>query len=198
MRRLLSSCLALCLGLSLAPAAATAAPVTVMVHGADGRPLVGAVVLLDVPGIRAPTPRGPYQVEQRGIQFAPQLLIVPVGASVAFPNRDKVRHHVYSFSKAKRFELKLYGRDDTRAVVFDRPGPVSLGCNIHDQMNGLIFVSATPFAAATDATGRVTFDAPAARATLRVWHPTVRAPGNEVAQSVTIARQGLSASVTAR
>ena len=67
---------------------------------------------------------------------------MPVGATVSFPNRDKVRHHVYSFSAAKKFDLKLYGRDETRSVVFDKPGVVALGCNIHDVMSGFIVVAA--------------------------------------------------------
>jgi plastocyanin len=184
---------------ALIAAPASAASVTVAVQGPDGAALAGAVVTLETPGRAAPAPRGTYQVEQRDIQFQPRVLIVPVGATVAFPNRDKVRHHVYSFSKPKRFELKLYGREDTRSVVFDKPGVVPLGCNIHDAMSGFVFVAATPFAAQTDAAGRVRWgDAPAGPATLRVWHPSIRAPGNTLSQPVSVAASGLSTTLTIR
>jgi plastocyanin len=180
-------------------APALAGPVAIAVRGPAGTPLAGAVVTLEIPGRPAPVPRGIYSVEQRDIQFAPRILIVPVGATVAFPNRDKVRHHVYSFSRPKPFELKLYGREEARTVTFDRPGVVALGCNIHDVMSGILFVTATPFAAQTDAAGRVTWaDAPGGRATLRVWHPSIRAPGNSLAQPVAIAATGLSTTVTIR
>ncbi len=184
--------------LILAPTAARAGPVTIDVRGHDGRPLTGAVVTVETAKAPAPSPRGPYAVEQRDIAFQPHVLIVPVGATVAFPNRDKVRHHVYSFSKPKKFDLKLYGREDTRSITFDRPGVVSLGCNIHDAMSGFIFVSATPFAERTDAAGRATFATPAGAATVRVWHPSIRAAGNSLAQQVTIAPAGFSTTLTLR
>lgn len=174
---------------------ALAGPVVVEVRGADGRPLAGAVVTLTLPGQPAPSPRGAYAVEQRDIRFQPSVLIVPVGATVAFPNRDRVRHHVYSFSKARRFDLKLYGREDTRTVTFDRAGPVALGCNIHDAMNGVVFVTDTPFAAQTDAGGTVRFNAPAGRGTLTVWHPSIRAAGNVRVQPVAITPAGYTGRV---
>lgn len=180
----------------LLPAIATAAPVTVIVKGPDGRPLADAVVSVEVPGGPAAVPRGAYMVQQRDIAFEPHVLVVPVGASVGFPNRDKVRHHVYSFSKPRKFDLKLYGRDDQRAVTFDKPGVVALGCNIHDQMSGFVYVTATPFAAVTDAAGRVALTGvPAGAVTLRVWHPSIRAPGNMLAQPKTVAAAGLATTV---
>jgi plastocyanin len=119
---------------------------------------------------------GPLVMAQKDIQFTPYLLVVPVGSSVSFPNRDKVRHHVYSFSAAKKFELKLYGRDESRSVTFDKPGAVSLGCNIHDTMIAFIYVTDTPFAAKSGADGvAVVQDAPAGAATVLVWHPDLKA-----------------------
>ena len=182
------------------PTAAMAAPVTSTVTGVDGRPLAGAVV--EVASPRAPAPAtgfvGPFAVAQQDIAFQPHVLIVPVGAAVSFPNRDKVRPHVYSFSAPKRFELKLYGRDETRAVVFDKPGVVALGCNIHDTMAGFVIVADTPYAAQTDARGRVTFDVPAGPARVSVWHPSIRAPGNTLAQPATVAAGGLATTLTLR
>ena len=177
--------------LILAPAAARAGNVSLDVRGVDGRGLAGAVVTLVLPGVAAPVPRESYAMEQRDIQFQPHVLIVPVGASVSFPNRDKVRHHVYSFSKPKKIDLKLYGRDESRSVVFDKPGVVALGCNIHDAMNGFIIVSATPFAAQTDANGHVEFaNVPAGAAKVSVWHPSIRAPGNVATQPLAVAAGG--------
>lgn len=178
---------------------AAAAPGRVVVRAADGHPLADAVVFVDVAGVPPPRPRGPYAVEQRDISFQPHLLIVPVGATVAFPNRDRVRHHVYSFSPAKRFDLKLYGREEERAVVFDKAGVVALGCNIHDQMTGFVVVTSTPFTAQTNAAGIATLpDLPPGRATLRVWYPTIRQSGNMQVQAVAVPSGGLDAQVALR
>ncbi len=184
---------------TLLSTAAAAAPVAIAVRAADGTPLAGAVVTVEMPGVAPPRAQGPYAVEQRDIQFQPHVTIVPVGATVGFPNRDKVRHHVYSFSKTRKFDLKLYGRDDTRTVTFDQAGVVALGCNIHDSMSGFVFVTATPFAALTDAAGRIRFaDVPAGAVTVRVWHPSIRAPGNTLGQPAQVAAAGLSTTLTLR
>lgn len=168
------------------PGVAQATTVTIDVHGPDGVPLVDAVVMVEVPGAHV-VQRGPYVMEQKAIAFQPHVLVVPVGATVSFPNRDPFRHHVYSFSKAKKFDLKLYGRDETRSVVFDQAGVVALGCNIHDVMSGFVVVSATPYAAKTDHAGRVTIaDVPAGAARLRIWSPAIHAPDNMMVQPIAI------------
>lgn len=188
--------LALALAL-LTPAAAEAATVSVDVRGADGRPLAGAIVAIEGARLGSPAIRGPYAIEQRDIAFAPHILIVPVGATVAFPNRDRVRHHVYSFSRAKAFDLKLYGRDDTRTVVFDRPGVVALGCNIHDSMSGFVYVASTPFAEQVDAAGHASFDGvPSGVVTIRVWHPSIRSGGNTLTQGATVPASGFATTVS--
>lgn len=185
----------------LAPVTAQAATVAIDIRGADGRAVPGAVVMID--GARAPA--GPIRFDwpavmaQQNIAFQPHVLIVPVGASVTFPNRDKVRHHVYSFSKSKKFELKLYGRDDTRSVVFDKPGLVAVGCNIHDQMSGFIWVVDTPFAAQSDAAGHLVISGvPPGGASLRLWHPTIRAPANTLRRAITIGPGGFATTLTLR
>lgn len=178
--------------------AAHAAPVVIQVVGIDGRPLAGAVVTLTLPGTPPPVPRGPYAVAQRDIQFDPQVLIVPVGATVSFPNFDKVRHHVYSFSTAKKFELKLFGRDESRTVTFDKPGAVALGCNIHDRMNGVVYVTASPYTALTDATGVVRMNVAPGAGRVAVWHPSIRAAGNTLEQPAPIAAAGLTTTLQLR
>lgn len=184
------------LPLLLAASAAGAAPVDVQLLGPGGRPVADAVVTVEAPHsgpIRFPWP---YVMRQQNISFEPHVLIVPVGADVTFPNLDRVRHHVYSFSKPKRFELKLYGQDQTRSVMFDKPGVVALGCNIHDGMSGFVIAVDTPYAARTDSSGHARLDVPAGSATLKLWHPSIRAPGNMMVQPVAIAAAGLAKSFT--
>jgi plastocyanin len=177
--------------------AAQAATVSIDVRGPDGKPLAGAVVTVESARFGPAPIRGPYAIEQRDISFQPHVLIVPLGATVSFPNRDRVRHHVYSFSKPKKFDLKLYGREDTRTLVFDKAGVVALGCNIHDSMSGFLFVAATPYADQADAAGRARFDGvPAGTVTMRVWHPSIRSGGNALAQYVVVPASGLATTVS--
>ncbi len=181
------------------PASASAATVTIAVRQPDGSPLIDGVVMIESAAAPRALPHGPYVMEQKQIAFQPHVLVVPVGAQVMFPNRDTVRHHVYSFSKAKRFDLKLYGREDQRSVTFDTAGVVALGCNIHDGMTGFIVVSATPLYARTDAQGRVSIpDVPAGPVTLRLWSPSIRAAGNTLAQSATVPAAGYGTTLTIR
>ena len=185
--------LSLLFAASALPVAAHAAPVVIDVRGFDGKPLPGAVVTIETPKAPGVTVRGPYMIEQRDIAFQPHVLIVPVGATVGFPNRDRVRHHVYSFSKARKFDLKLYGQEESRTVLFDRPGVVPLGCNIHDSMSGFVFVTATPFAELTDQAGHVSITGvPPGTATVRVWHPSIRAPGSTASQPIDVAATGFA------
>lgn len=186
------------------PSVAHAATVNIDVRGADGKPLADAVVMIETPG-KPGAPGGPiklswpYEMAQHNIAFEPHILIVPVGASVSFPNRDKVRHHVYSFSRAKKFDLKLYGKDETRSVVFDKAGIVALGCNIHDRMSGFVVVVDTPFVMRSDANGHVAIaGVPPGAVTVRIWHPSIRAPDNILAQGATVAPAGLTTTYTLR
>jgi plastocyanin len=187
-------------GLALA-APLGAAPLTVRVVDANGRPVRDAVVTLHPAGAaaRAPRPGGHFVVSQQNIQFHPFLTIVPVGADVSFPNLDNTKHHVYSFSPAKKFELKLFARDQSRTVHFDKPGVIALGCNIHDQMSAFIVVTDSAWTARTNAQGLVTFgDAPNAPAQLTVWHAYLRAPGGVMQQAIAPAQRSASFSVRLR
>ena len=175
-----------------APVRAGDLAVTLLTPG--GKPVANAVVMVKPQGGSPRTPirfPWPYRVAQREMQFEPFVLIVPVGAEVAFPNLDPFHHHVYSFSKAKTFELKLYGQAETRRVRFDRPGVVAIGCNIHDNMSAYIRVVDTPFAAKTAASGlSVVRDLPPGPATVTVWHPYLKAAQGEVTQRVVIPASG--------
>lgn len=157
------------------PLSASAVIFTVQVTDQNGAPVPNAVVMLD--GAEG-APLGAEQIvwddemTQKDIRFAPQVLVVPVGSAVVFPNQDRVRHHVYSFSRGNKFELKLYGREEHRSYTFTKKGIVAVGCNIHDGMVGYIRVVDTPFAKVTDENGEVVFDAPDSGAVkLSGWHP---------------------------
>ena len=187
-------------GLSLtAPLAA--APLAVRVVDASGRPVRDAVVTLYPAGnaARAPRASGRFVVSQKNIQFHPFLTILPVGADVSFPNFDPTKHHVYSFSPAKRFELKLFARDQSRTVHFENAGVVALGCNIHDQMSAFIVVTDSAWTARTNGQGIAAFaDAPNAPGRLTVWHPYLRAPGGLVQQGVAASQRSASFSIRLR
>jgi plastocyanin len=174
-------------------APAAAAELTVEVRTAAGAPVRNAVVSLYPGGkaVPASAPRAPLRMAQQNTQFSPFVLVVPVGGEVAFPNYDSFRHHVYSFSPAKRFELKLYAKEQSHSVRFDKAGVVPLGCNIHDAMTAFIKVSDTRLAVQTDAAGRATLsDVPAGAAVARIWHPYLRAPGNEIQTRWAISKAG--------
>lgn len=121
----------------------------------------------------APPKRGGI-VDQVNKEFQPYVTAVQAGTAVSFPNKDNIRHHVYSFSPAKTFELKLYSGVPSKPVVFDKPGVVILGCNIHDWMLAYVYVVDTPYFATT-AKGGVRIDGiPAGEYELKAWHPQLR------------------------
>lgn len=137
----------------------------------QGQPLANAVLSLRsaVAPVVAPATA---VMDQRSQQFAPTVLAVRSGTSVAFPNSDNIRHHVYSFSLAKRFELRLYQGTPSEPVIFDTPGVVVLGCNIHDWMVGYIYVTDDPWFAVSDEQGRLSLEQlPPGAYTVSLWHP---------------------------
>jgi plastocyanin len=175
--------------LALAGAATplAAASLSVRVVDASGMPVRDAVVTLRPAGSAARPAHagGRFVISQQNMQFHPFLTIIPVGSDVSFPNYDNTKHHVYSFSPAKKFELKLFAKDQSRTVHFDKAGVVALGCNIHDQMSAFIVVTDSAWTARTNGQGMATFaDAPNAPGRVTVWHPYLKAPNNEVEQAV--------------
>jgi plastocyanin len=168
--------------------AAGAVTVQVLAQGKGGQPLADVVLLLEPQGAKAAVkPLAQVEVAQQGRRFVPAVTVVPLGTRVQFPNQDTVRHHVYSFSPAKKFELKLYVGRPENPVEFDRAGLVVLGCNIHDTMVGWIVVSDTPWFAKTPAGGRATLlDVPPGSYVLRSWHPDLPAGSTGIEQPVTV------------
>ncbi|MDT8311903.1 MAG: methylamine utilization protein, partial [Methylophaga sp.] len=102
--------------------------------------------------------------------FVPELVIVQQGQLVDFPNSDNIRHHVYSFSPAKTFELKLYADRPKEPLLFDQHGVVVLGCNIHDGMVGYIYVAADKRVVKTDNRGIASLPASSDNSQISAWH----------------------------
>ena len=147
-----------------------AGEISVDVLDSAGAPIENAVVYAE-PESKVALTTAPAVIEQRGKQFNPLVSVVQTGSEITFPNFDSVRHHVYSFSPAKTFELKLYAGVPASPVKFDKAGTVVLGCNIHDFMVAFIEVVDTPYFAKTGKTGKVVLhDLPNGNYTLKVWH----------------------------
>jgi plastocyanin len=169
------------------PAIATGS-LSVQVHKKDGKPLVGAVLMLEAEPSR-PSPAPPTQavLDQVGLAFVPDVIVIPVGSTIAFPNTDAVSHQVYSFSSPRRFQLPLYRGKPYPPVTFDQPGIVTLGCNIHDDMLAYIVVTDAPFFGRTDARGEwVATNLPNGTYRVRVWHPLLNESGASLEHVVQI------------
>jgi plastocyanin len=163
-----------------------AATLEARVADTAGAPLADAVVYA-VPAAGGSDIRGKkvVAVEQVDREFVPYVTVVQTGTTLTFPNRDPILHHVYSFSTAKTFEIKLYTGKSPGEFVFDKPGIVTLGCNIHDWMIGYIAVVPTAHFARTGADGLVHLrDVPPGAYDVRVWHPQQKAPAANQAISV--------------
>jgi len=164
---------ALCVVGGAATLAAQAAGVNLNITDANGKPLGDAVALLEFTGGKVPVkPLPDVEISQAKRMFQPRVTVITTGTRALFPNFDTVRHHVYSFSPIKTFELKLYSGIPGSPVVFDKPGVAVLGCNIHDTMAAWVVVADTPWFARTPANGRARIDAvPPGSYQLHLWHP---------------------------
>ena len=179
---------------ALAPAAySAAATLEISVTDEQGRPIEEVAVYATPTDGAAAAPAAhagsePKAVmDQQELQFVPHLLIVQTGTEVMFPNGDDVSHHVYSFSEAKPFELPLYKGNVYPPVVFDQPGVVVLGCNIHDGMLGYIVVVDTPHYAKTDEHGVARIDGvPSGDYILAAWTPRARPAALPASQQITV------------
>jgi plastocyanin len=168
---------------------AHAGEIRVLVQDHKGKMVADAVVLA-IPADPRNALRGrppADAVDQVDKQFVPYVKAIYVGSTVRFPNSDNIRHQVYSFSPAKKFELPLYAGTGAQPIMFDKPGVVVLGCNIHDWMIGYIYVSETPFFAKTGPQGTaVISDMPAGEYTVRIWHPSMDHAEETTNQHVTL------------
>ena len=174
--------------LLLAAGPVFAASVSFVVLKKDGKPLVGAVMTAEPESGKA-TPPAPQKavIDQVELSFVPDVTVIPVGSSVSFPNSDQVSHQVYSFSPARRFQLPLYRGQTHAPVLFDQPGIVTLGCNIHDNMAAFIVVTAAPFFGRTDERGEWTIpNLPERTYRIKVWHPLLTDPTKMLERSVRV------------
>jgi plastocyanin len=207
MRRIQPGSLAVMAGLVaillLAPlAAADAATITVTVTDDVGRLLPDAVVMIS-PEAGTPTPRAENSriaaatIDQKGETFVPSVVVIHTGGTVTFRNSDPIRHHVYSFSPVRRFEMVQPPGEASAPIRFDQPGSVAIGCNIHDHMTAYVHVTNAPWAMVTDANGRaVIADVPAGKFVATVWHPRLRPRAEPPSRAVLLANENSALAVT--
>lgn len=156
--------------LMLAAGTATGGTLEARVVDQNNAPLENAVVYAMPSRLSGKAPAA-ASIEQKDKTFIPLVTAVQTGAAVSFPNNDRVRHHVYSFSPAKNFEIKLYSGVPAKPIVFDKPGIVAVGCNIHDGMIAFVYVVDTPYFAKTGADGAALIESlPSGDYTVGVWH----------------------------
>lgn len=168
-------------------ASAHAADIRGKVLDDRGNGVAQAVVYVQAPSPeKAPaSPTRKASLDQVNKQFVPNLLVIPVGTEVQFPNRDQIHHNVYSLSRTKKFDLKLYKGETIPSITFDQPGVVNIACNIHDEMVATILVVPTPYHATTDKLGEfVLSGVPPGSYTIVVWHERSRAEVAGTAQQV--------------
>jgi len=179
--------LAALLCLLAAVPAARAATLIITVQTADGRPLPGVVVTAHVLDATARKPQPLKAVmDQVNRAFEPDLLVIPLGSTVTFPNSDSVSHQIYSFSPAKRFQLPLYRGTPYPPVHFDQAGIVTLGCNIHDEMVGYLMVTDAPYYGRTSAAGAWSTEVTRGRYRIAIWHPRMRESEADLERELTV------------
>ncbi len=176
-----------------APPGEPSGTITGQISAEEGGRIPEMVVYLEAvdPRNSFAAPTDPAIISQKGAQFSPSLLVICVGQQVNFLNDEDrpVEHNVFSKSQAKPFDLGLYSPGGSKQVTFDRPGAVNLHCSIHQNMNGVIFVSPTPFFARVDNSGRYTISGvPAGEYRLRTWQRIRRF--SEHVESLTMAKDG--------
>lgn len=155
-----------------AAGSAHAAQLTLQLKSAAGTPVEDVVVyLLPARPLATRSAPAPARIDQVDKTFVPLVSVVQTGTRISFPNRDNIRHHVYSFSAPRRFEIKLYADTPSMPILFDKAGYVVMGCNIHDNMIAHLLVVDTPWFALTDARGAARIvEVPAGNYTLVAWH----------------------------
>jgi plastocyanin len=179
---------------------AMAGNLEVLVTAPGGQPIEDFALVLEAAHV-LPVRKAKATILQQDREFSPYLTIVQTGTAIEFPNRDPFKHHVYSFSQPKIFEIKLYAGKPAKPVVFDKPGIVALGCNVHDWMEAYVLVVDTPYFAKTGADGRARIaNVPAGSYRLRLWHPrlTPDMPSRDISMGKETVRMVLKATVPPR
>jgi len=163
--------LLVCLFCLLPVSMAFSSTITVKVIDAEGQPLEGVVIENALSSPAGTAAKSLAVVDQIDKAFVPEMIVIQRGQLVDFPNSDNIRHHVYSFSTPKIFELKLYADRPENPVRFDQPGVVVLGCNIHDAMVGYIYIASDDNVVQTDKEGFATLSLNNEAKALTLWHP---------------------------
>jgi len=165
----------------------SASDLAIQVIDDQGKPVKDAVVYIESNHLKNGSEKLQENIIQKGKQFNPLVTVIQTGTSINFPNQDKVRHHVYSFSPAKKFELKLYSGVPATPVVFDQAGTVVLGCNIHDRMLAYVYIIDTPLFAKSNQEGLAKLtNVPRGSYTIKVWHYALREEGVPVEQKINL------------
>ena len=183
-------CLIVCL--SVLGSSLQADELNIVVHSASGH-AAGNMVLYATslnPEIlneaKSTDPQHSAVMDQVNSQFVPHILVVEKDSWVTFPNSDSIKHHVYSFSQAKPFELKLYGEGQPAPLQFNNGGEVVLGCNIHDWMLGYVFVVDTPWFAKTNDKGLANIALPKGEYELKLWSPLLQGKDKQFSTIVNV------------
>ena len=175
------------LAICLSGSSAGAGSLSVTVKDAKGA-LVSDAVVYAQSGKTAAHAGKQAVIDQQNKEFMPYVTAVQTGTSIIFPNKDNIRHHVYSLSPAKRFELPLYAGVPAKPVVFDKEGFITLGCNIHDWMIAYVAVVGTPYFQVTgQAVQTALKNLPAGKYTVSVWHPLLKGQPKSSAQQIELA-----------
>ena len=180
-------------GFAQSPATQPASSITGTVIAEGDVPLAEMVVYLESPDPNRamPTPPPPVQVSQKDAQFAPRLIVITLGQSVEFLNDETrpIEHNVFSNSPAKRFDLGLYGPGQSKSVTFDKPGPVTLLCSIHRYMDGVVYVSPTPYTSRVSEDGQYEIkNVPPGEWTVKTWQRRKRFPEKTIPVKVEAAK----------
>jgi plastocyanin len=184
------------------PGIGRAATVTATVTDDMGRLLPDAVVMISAePGTPVPKLEGSRIasaiIDQKDETFVPFVVVIRTGGSVTFRNSDQIRHHVYSFSPIRQFEMVQAPGEVSPPVRFDRPGSAAIGCNIHDHMTAYIHVTDAPWAAVTGADGKAVISGvPAGHFVATVWHPRLRPKIEPPSVPLALADENSSIAVT--
>jgi plastocyanin len=187
-------CVLLLVGV-LSGTCALASVVTISARTSAGMAAEDTLIVFE-PRDATPAPgRATATIDQVNKRFVPRVTILRTGTAASFPNSDSIRHQVYSFSPAKTFSLKLYAGSPKEEIVFDKPGLVVLGCNIHDTMVGFVAVVDSPYFGKVPASGDLALEIPPGRYVLRIWHPNLASPLPPKEINVDTAAQTISLAV---
>ena len=168
-------CAALLVGI-LSGSSALASVVTINAHTSAGIAAEDTLIVFEPRDAIPAAGKASVTIDQVNKRFVPRVTILRTGTAASFPNSDSIRHQVYSFSPAKTFSLKLYAGSPKEEVVFDKPGLVVLGCNIHDTMVGFVAVVDSPYFGKVPASGELALEIPPGQYAMKIWHPNLAAP----------------------